>query len=219
MPSGIGQIFPLLSAGELHSDPAAIPWIRRNIIATVVGAFADVQNANHTPPPHTSMTLCDMCLCTSMTTREWDSPVRNAGCASVLPESPVLHIPNTRPGCAFLGRHVSGSSYSANAWSSSALAHLELDPAQTRRARRTVGVDAEELVNEGVFSSRGPLDMSAVKTRSVEVMFSCSDLRPRGIVWKVRGRCRLSAWFRAQRGPSARGEHRTLYPALRIDFS
>jgi hypothetical protein len=30
-------------------------------------------------------------------------------------------------------------------------------------------VDVEELVNEGVFLSRGPLDASSVETRSVEV--------------------------------------------------
>lgn len=58
----------------------------------------------------------------------------------------------------------------------------------------------DELVNEGVFSSRGPLDLSSVETRSVEVMSSCSDLRAR---WaRLEGSEAMqavSAWFRAQK--------------------
>jgi hypothetical protein len=76
----------------------------------------------------------------------------------------VLRVANTGAGRAFLGRRVSGANYECTEIvGPGAPRYLELEPARTRR------VDVEELVNEGVFLSRGPLDASSVETRSVEV--------------------------------------------------
>ena len=65
---------------------------------------------------------------------------------------------------AFLEHHVSGNNYECmELMGPGSPRYLELYPTQARR------VDVEELVNEGVVPSRGPLDVSSAHTRSVEV--------------------------------------------------
>lgn len=92
-----------------RTNSTLTPLQYRNIVAAVVGAFGDIQNANHTPPPYTSTSRCDTRLCALMTTHEWDSPARNAGVPRRSSSRPCSTFPNTGHGCAFLGRHVSGN--------------------------------------------------------------------------------------------------------------
>ena len=52
VPTSFWSIFALLSADNPHcSDPNAVFWMRRNIVATVAGTLADAYSADH--PLHT----------------------------------------------------------------------------------------------------------------------------------------------------------------------
>ncbi|KAF8259969.1 hypothetical protein EI94DRAFT_1812370 [Lactarius quietus] len=171
MPTGFWSIFALLSADDpQQSNPGTLSWIRSNIIAAVAGALADAHGANHPLPSpqiddalrHALVRLDD----DARTAQPW---ARNAGRASALlaffdSESRVLRVANTSPGRAFLGRRVSGANYECTEIvGPGSPRYIELEPVRTRR------VDVEELVDEDVFPSRGPLDVSSVETRSVEV--------------------------------------------------
>jgi hypothetical protein len=168
--NGFWSIFALLSADDPHpSNPGAVSWIRRNIIAAVAGALADAHSADHPPPsPHIDDALRDS-LVRLDDTRTGQPWARNAGRASALlaffdSESRMLRVANTGPCRAFLGRRVSGANYECmELIGPGSPRYLELEPARTR------WMDAEELVNEGVIPSPVPLHASSVETRRVEV--------------------------------------------------
>jgi serine/threonine protein phosphatase PrpC len=166
---GYWSIFALLSADDVNpsNHGAVLSWIRRNIVAAVAGALADAHGANHHPPP------IDDDLRNALVRLDDDAQTgqpsaRDAGRALALlafffdSESRVLRVANTGAGRAFLGRRVSGANYECTELVGPG-APRYLEPARTRR------VDVEELVNKGVFLSRGPLDASSVETRGVEV--------------------------------------------------
>ncbi|KAI9436243.1 hypothetical protein H4582DRAFT_1965290 [Lactarius indigo] len=171
VPTGCWSIFALLSADDdKSSNPGAISWIRRNIVAAVAGALADAHSTSH-PPPSTDFNhaLRNALVRLDDDARTGQPWAQNAGRASALlaffdSESRVLRVANTGPGRAFLGRRASGTTHECTELvGPGSPRYLELEPARAHR------VDVEELVNEGVFPSRGPLDASSVETRSIEV--------------------------------------------------
>ncbi|KAH9036279.1 hypothetical protein EDB84DRAFT_1483149 [Lactarius hengduanensis] len=171
VPTGYWSIFALLSADDTNSsNPGAISWIRRNIVAAVAGALADAHSAGHPPPStHVDDALRQALVHLDDDARTGQPWAQNASRASALlaffdSESRVLRVANTGAGRAFLGRRMSGPTYECtDSVGRGSLRCLELETTRSHR------VDVEELVSEGVFPSRGPLDASSVETRSVEV--------------------------------------------------
>jgi serine/threonine protein phosphatase PrpC len=222
--TGFWSIFALLSANEPHSsNPNAVSWIRKNIIAAVAGALADAYNADHPPPStHIDNALRDALVRLDDDVRTGQPWARNAGRASALlaffdSKSRVLRVVNTGPGRAFLGRRVSGADYECmELVGPGKPRYLELESAQTRR------VDVEEFANEDVIPSRGPLDVSSVETRSVEVRDGDFLVLGSESVWAglegLEAVQAVSAWIREQDVPAPEGKHRTLDPALGFEF-
>jgi hypothetical protein len=172
------EIFALLSADDPHpSNPGAISWIRRNVIAAIAGALADAQSANDSPPgPHIIDTLrpaLGRFDNDARTGRPW---ARNADRASALlaffdPEERLLRVDNSGPSLAFLGRRVSGANYDCTELvGPGSPRYLELGPTRTRR------VDVEELANEGVVRCTARsvclLWRRTISRRAMEI-FSC----------------------------------------------
>ncbi|KAI9436240.1 hypothetical protein H4582DRAFT_463871 [Lactarius indigo] len=169
--TGRWSVFTLLSADDANSvNPSAISWIRRNVVAAAAAA-ADAHSASHPPPStHIDDALRNALVRLDDDVRTGQLLAQNAGRASALlaffdSESRVLRVANTGPGRPFLGfRAASNAAYEGTELvEPSSPRYLELEPARAHR------VDVEELVNEGVFPSRGPLDASSVETHSIEV--------------------------------------------------
>jgi hypothetical protein len=102
VPTGFWSIFALLSADDPHlSNPGAVSWIRRNIVAAVAGALADAHNAaNHHPAAHIDDALRDALVRLDDDARTGQPWARHAGRASALlaffdSESRVLRVANT----------------------------------------------------------------------------------------------------------------------------
>jgi hypothetical protein len=224
VPTGFWSIFALLSADEPHSsDPGAVSWIRRNIVAAVAGALADAHNTDQPPlSVHIDDALRHALVRLDDDARTGQPWARNAGRASALlaffdSKSRVLRITNTGPSRAFLGRHVSGTNYECmELVGPGSPRYLELEPARTRR------VNVEELVIDGVNSSRGPLDVSSVETRSIVVRDGDFLVLGSESAWaNMEGRQAVqavSAWIKDQEKPAPEGSYRTLDPALGFSF-
>ena len=145
---------------------------------------------------------------------------RDAGRASALlaffdSESRVLRVANTGAGRAFLGRRVSDATYECTeVVGPGSPLYLELEPARTRR------VDVEELVNEGVFPSCGPLDASSVEMRSIKVRDGDFLILGSESAWAgmegTEAVQAVSAWIREQEEPEGRRWPQD--PALCLDF-
>ena len=77
--------------------------------------------------------------------------------------------------------------------------------------RPRVHADVEELINEGGFSSRGPLDASSVETRSVEVREETFFVLGSESAWAgLEGSEAMQAvrtWIREQEEPVPEGRH------------
>ncbi|KAH9053730.1 hypothetical protein EDB87DRAFT_1649949 [Lactarius vividus] len=223
VPTGYWSIFALLSADDANSsNPGAVSWIRRNIVAAVVGALADAHSASHPPPStHVDDALRQALVRLDDDARTGQPWAQGAGRASALlaffdSESRVLRIASTGAGRAFLGR-VSDATYECTELvGPGSPRYLELEPARTHR----IGV--EELVNEGVFPSRGPLDASSVETRSVEVRDGDFLVLGSESTWSgmegpeaVRA---VGAWIREQEEPGPEGRVWSQDPAIGFDF-
>ncbi|KAH8990008.1 hypothetical protein EDB86DRAFT_2831311 [Lactarius hatsudake] len=205
------------------SNPGAVSWIRGNIVATVAGALADAHSAGHPP----SSTHLDDALRQALVRLDDDARTgqpwaQNAGRASALlaffdSESRVLRVANTGAARAFLGRRMSGATYECTELVGPSFPrYLELETTRSHR------VDVEELVSEGVFPSRGPLDASSVETRSVEVRNGDFLVLGSESAWSgmegsdaVRA---VGAWIREQDGPAPEGRLWPQDPALDFDF-
>jgi hypothetical protein len=168
VPSGYWSIFALLSSADLRpADHEALSWTQRNVVLAVAGALADVHHANHPPPnAHVNNALRHALAQLDTDARTGAPWARHASPASTLlaffdSESRVLRIANTGAGRAFLGRRVGDSHECREIAGSCAVRYLE--PVQSR------AIDVEELVDEGLFTSRGFLDVASVEVQSVEV--------------------------------------------------
>lgn len=225
MPTGYWSIFALLSADDAHpSDRGAVlSWIQRNIVAAVAGALADAHSANRPPPsPHIDDALRHAIVHLDDDARMGQPWAQHAGRASALlaffdSESRLLRVANTGAGRAFLGRRVSDVKYECvELVGPGAPRYHELEPARTRT------VDVEELVNEGVFPSRGPLDASSVEIHSVEVRDGDFLVLGSEGTWAgVEGTEAVQAvseWIRVQEEPAPEGGRRPQDPILSLDF-
>ena len=129
----------------------------------------------------------------------------------------MLRVANTGRGRAFLGRRVSGANYECTELvGPGSPRYIELEAAPTHR------VDVEELVNEGVFPSRGPLDASSVETSSIEVrdgdfLVLGSESAWTGMEGSEAVQA-VSAWMRDQEKPAREGRRWPQDPALGLDF-
>jgi hypothetical protein len=233
VPTGFWSIFALLSAEEEDphsSNHGALSWIRRNIIAAVAGALADAHGADHHHPshsPHIDDALRYALVCLDDDARTGQPWARHAGRASTLlaffdSESRVLRVANTGASRAFLGRR--GVRGAATTYECTELVgpgspryHEPSEPARTRR------VDVEELVEEGMFPTRGPLDVSSVETRSIEVRDGDFLVIGSESAWvgmegpeAVQA---VSAWIREQEEPAVpEGRRLPQNPAFDLDF-
>ncbi|KAH8992176.1 hypothetical protein EDB92DRAFT_1858359 [Lactarius akahatsu] len=217
VPTGYWSIFALLSADDTNSsNPGAISWIRRNIVAAVAGALADAHSAGHPPPS----TLVDDALRQALVHLDDDARTgqpwaQNAGRASALlaffdSESRVLRVANTGAGRA------SATYECTELVGPGSPRYLELETTRSHR------VDVEELVSDGVFPSRGPLDASSVETRSIEVrngdfLMLGSESAWSGMEGSEAVRA-VGAWIREQDGPAPEGRLWPRDPALGFDF-
>jgi hypothetical protein len=221
VPTGYRSIFALLSADDAH--PGAASWIRRNIVAAIAGALADAHGANHNPPSIDDA-LWDALVRVDDDARTGQPWARHAGCASALlaffdSESCVLRVANTGSGRAFLGRRVSGADYECTELVGPGtpryLEH-EHEPARTRR----VGV--EELVDEGVFPSRGLLDASSVETCGVKVLDGDFLVLGSEGAWAGMGGTEavqaVSTWIGEQEERAPEGRRWPQDPVLGLDF-
>lgn len=199
-------------------------WIRKNIVAAAAGALADAHGADRaSTSPHIINDALRHALARLDDDARAGQPwAQHAGRASALltffdSESRVLRVANTGPGRAFLGRRVSGAKYECTELvGPGSPRYIELEPARTRR------VDLEELVNEGVFPSRGPLDASSVETRSVEVrdgdfLVIGSESAWTGMEGSEAVQA-VSAWRRDQEEPAPESGRWPQDLALGIDF-
>ncbi|KAI9437059.1 hypothetical protein BJY52DRAFT_1230261 [Lactarius psammicola] len=225
VPTGYWSIFALLSADDTHpSNHGPVSWIRRNIVAAVAGALADAYCASHPPPsPHIDDALRNALVRLDDDARTGQPWAQHAARASALlaffdSESRVLRVANTGAGRAFLGRRVSCTTYECTELvGHGSPRYLELEPARSHR------VDVEELVNEGVFPSRGPLDASSVETRSAEVRDGDFLVLGSESAWAgMEGTDAVqavSAWIREQEAPEApEGKRWPQDRALGLDF-
>ncbi|KAH9069357.1 hypothetical protein EDB83DRAFT_2314394 [Lactarius deliciosus] len=224
VPTGYWSIFALLSADNANSsNPGAVSWIRRNIVAAVAGALADVHSTGHPPPStHVDDALRQALVHLDDDARTGQPWAQNAGRASALlaffdSESRVLRVANTGAARAFLGRRMSSATYECTELvGPGSPRYLELETTRSNR------VDMEELVNEGVFPSRGPLDASSVETRSVEVhngdfLVLGSESAWSGMEGSEAVRA-VGAWIREQDGPAPEGRLWPQDPARGFDF-
>ncbi|KAH9019167.1 hypothetical protein EDB85DRAFT_582561 [Lactarius pseudohatsudake] len=223
VPTGYWSIFALLSADDANSsNSGAISWIQRNIVGAVAGALADAHSAGHPPPStHVDDALRQALVHLDDDARTGQAWAQNAGRASALlaffdSESRVLRVANTGAGRAFLGRRMSGPTYECTELvGPGSPRYLELETTRSHR------VDVEELVSEGVFPSRGPLDASSVETRSVEVhdgdfLVLGSESAWSGMESSEAVRA-VGAWIREQDGPAPEGRLWPQDPALDFD--
>ncbi|KAH8990006.1 hypothetical protein EDB86DRAFT_3104202 [Lactarius hatsudake] len=220
VPTGYWSIFALLSADDVNSsNPGAVSWIRTNIVA----AAADAHGAGHPPPStHVVDALRQALVHLDDDARTGQPWAQNARHASALlaffdSESRVLRVANTGTGRTFLGRRMSGLTYECTELiGPGSPRYLELETTRSHR------VDVEELVSEGVFPSRGPLDASSVETRSVEVRNGDFLALGSESAWSgtegseaVRA---VGAWIEEQDGPAPEGRLWPQDPALDFDF-
>lgn len=224
VPTGYWSIFALLSADDAHpSNHSAVSWVRRNVVAAVAGALADAHSANHAPPsPHIDDALRNALVRLDEDVRTGQPWAQHAVRGSALlaffdSESRVLRVANTGAGRAFLGRRVSGATYECTELvGPGSPRYLELEPARTCR------VDVEELVNEGVFPSRGPLDASSVEMRGIEVRDGDFLVLGSESAWAgMEGTAAVQAvgaWIDKREEPAPNGRRWPQGPALSLDF-
>ena len=234
VPTGFWSIFALLSAEEQDahsSNHGALSWIRRNIVAAVAGALADAHGADHHPPPspHINDAMRYALVHLDDDARTGQPWARDAGRASTLlaffdSESRMLRVANSGAGRAYLGRRVRGVAtiYECTELVGSGSPRY-LEPSEPARTRR---VDVEELVDEGVFPTRGPLDVSSVEMRSIEIRDGDFLVIGSESAWASMDGPEavqaVSAWIREQEEPVVRESEGRRWPqdpsALDLDF-
>ena len=207
-PKRFWSIFALLNA-DSKDDHGAQSWIKRNIIAAIVGALA---NAYHTPHididdalRHALVRLDD----DARTGQPWARNTAERTSALVAffdSEERVLRVVNTGSGPAVLGRRVCGGYECIELLGPGSPRYIELKHVRTRR------VDVEGLIDEG--ACRGALDVDSVQTRSIEVRVEDFLVMGSESAWAglecSEAVHAVSAYIRGQDAPIPEGVRRSL---------